>query len=467
MAKFSREYLRQATSPGMFGLGVMGLGEQLGTALQGRRVRNAEMQMITLGNQALAASEQGDMEALNMRRQQLMDLLSRTSNKDARNNIINAINEINAARPATQARATTNKAKAIIKTEQALDDMKSERESLQVTDEQGQVQLSGVFTSGQDRAMQALEDRLEVMKQDANAVVEANDIRLSTRLKQLEDEQKLYTAEVKRGVSMLSQHEYGSDSYNDTAQQLKDAGLSKAVMDYEKIVMQFQTEQAELQKKLDEKRPLSAEEQAYMRERGYRLSDSDYENRKQYNTLVNGENQARMAIALRALTSNEGDAAKAYANLALDTFRSIGDTQPLWFDDLKEMIDDELTEKDYEIIYGMAEGKTESEIQNVVAGYLRNRFKTHFANMETDVKNKRKTNQAMLDITEDLLLSAKNPDGSFKYERLEDGSVDRSKVPPIELRQAEEEAERRVNPSIQPSSQLDTTLAGAKAGVVF
>lgn len=452
MPKFSREYLRQATSPGMFGLGVTGLGEQLGTALQGRRARDAQMQMMTLGNQAISASEQGDMQALNMRRQQLMDLLSKTTNEGARENIINAINQINAARPATQTRATTNTANAILKTEQALKDFDNQ---------------TGPLSENEERAKAALEDRLVTMKQNAQAATEANDIKLGTRLKQLEGEQKLYTAEVKRGVSMLSQHEYGSDSYKDTAQQLKDAGLSKAVMDYEKIVVEFQTEQVDLKKKLDEKRPLSAEEKAYMKEAGYRLSDSDYENRKQYNTLINGENQARMAIALRGLTSNEGDAAKAYANLALDTFRSMGDTQPLWFDDLKEMIDDELTEKDYEIIYGMAEGKTVSEIQDVTAGYLRNKFKKHFANMETDVKNKRKTNQAMLDITEDLLFSAKNSDGSPMYERLEDGSVDRSKVPPIELRQAEEEAERLVNPSIQPSSQLDTTLAGAKAGVVF
>lgn len=452
MPKFSREYLRQATSPGMFGLGVMGLGGQLGTALQGRRARDAQMQMMTLGNQALSASEQGDMQALNMRRQQLMDLLSKTTNEGARNNIINAINQINQMRPATQTRATTNTANAILKTEQALKDFDNQ---------------VGPLSENEERAKSALEDRLITMKQNTQAATEANNIKLSTRLKQLENEQKLYTAEVKRGVSMLSQHEYGSDSYNDTAQQLKDAGLSKAVMDYEKIVVEFQTERADLQKKLDERRPLSAEEKAYMKERGYRLSDSDYENRKQYNTLIDGENQARMAIALRGLTSNEGDAAKAYANLALDTFRSMGDTQPLWFDDLKEMIDDELTEKDYEIIYGMAEGKSVSEIQDVVAGYLRNKFKTHFENMETDVKNKRKTNQAMLDITEDLLREAKNEDETPKYPRLEDGSVDRSKVPPRELRKAEEEAERRVNPSIQPSSQLDTTLAGAKAGVVF
>lgn len=442
MPKFSREYLRQATNPGMFGLGVMGLGEQLGTALQGRRARDAQMQMMTLGNQAISASEQGDMQALNMRRQQLMELLSKTTNEGARDNIINAINQINKARPATQARATTNTANAILKTEQALKDFDNQ---------------VGPLSENEERAKAALEDRLITMKQNTQAATEANDIKLGTRLNQLENEQKLYTAEVKRGVSMLSQHEYGSDSYNDTAQQLKDAGLSKAVMDYEKIVVEFQTKQADLQEKLDKRKPLSAEEIAYMREKGYRLSDSDYDNRKQYNKLIDGENQAKMAIALRGLTSNEGDAAKAYANLALDTFRSMGNTQPLWFDDLKEMIDDELTEKDYEIIYGMAEGKSVSEIQDVVAGYLRNKFSTHFKNMETDVKNKRKTNQAMLDITEDLLLSAKNPDGSFKYERLEDGSVDRSKVPPIELRQAEEEAERRVNPPVKAPDQVFTS----------
>ncbi len=383
MPKFSREYLRQATSPGMFGLGVTGLGEQLGTGLQGRRARDAQMQMMTLGNQAISASEQGDMQALNMRRQQLMDLLSKTTNEAARENIINAINQINAARPATQARATTNKAESIIKTEQALKDMKTERESLQITDAQGQVQLSGVFTSGQDRAMQALEDRLAVMKQDGQAVTEADSIKYNTKFQRLQKESQLAEQQGEQGRRVLSAAgPFGGEAYKTEAQRLKDAGLGETVDAYEKD----QYDLLEARDKADDIRrsrePLTVEEIKTLKDNGFDPSDNIKNDRMILATIFQKTVERQIIQANR----NKGGVAdvRAHVDATLETLAEYGDL-PLNFiksdlyDKVKDLSDQELTSLAGLLERPSGEELSALEIQDAVTQFIADKFPKQWA----------------------------------------------------------------------------------------
>jgi len=372
MPKFSREYLRQATNPGMFGLGVMGLGEQLGTALQGRRARDAQMQMMTLGNQAISASEQGDMQALNMRRQQLMELLSKTTNAGARDNIINAINQINSARPATQARATTNTANAIIKTEKALEDMKDSTEPMTNEEYMQNARLQSV-----------LEERLAVMKQNSKAVVEADEIKLSTTLKALEDKEKLNTAKKQAAISELEKFVYGSEKYKAAKEKLISGGLNAAVQDYENIQMEFEQTRLELQEEKDKRKPLTEEQKQFMRDNRQTLSGDVVADRAAYFTFLKSKNEATRTIALRNLTEVSGGEAKARVRLALLSLQSESGAEvqglEIW-QDLNDEIEN-LSEDDLQEIYDMAEGKTITEINQLVRNWVQDKFKSEFDDM--------------------------------------------------------------------------------------
>lgn len=443
MPKFSREYLRQATNPGMFGLGVMGLGEQLGTALQSRRARDAQMQMMTLGNQALSASEQGDMQALDMRRQQLMELLSKTTNAGARDNIINAINQINAARPATQARATTNKAQSIIQTEQALKDMKAERESLQVTDEQGQVQLSGVFTSGQDRAMQALEDRLAVMKQDGQAVAEADSIKYQAKYQSILKENQLAEQQEVAGRRALSSVSFGSEQYKKISKRLKDSGFGDTVDKYEKDQYDLQAARAEADELRKSRAPLTAKEKETLKSYGFEPGGPDdiSRDRKNLARIIEreAEDKIRIASAENARIANAG--ILAHVKSTLQTIQEQGDLPFNLFDDLYNKIED-LTDEDMQALADQlrrpaGEELTEAQIQQEVIEFVQRKFPEQWK-AATQRQENIAEEAALVDVlTADLLVN------SGLATRSEDGTVDLSGVSEENIRAARKEAERR------------------------
>lgn len=372
MAKFSQAFLRQAASPGMFGLGVAGLGSQLGTALQERRQREEQMQaqqqQMTLMNQSIAAAEQGDTRALTANRNKIMELLSVTQDEATRNSLMDTLNQLNAARPAAQKQSTTNTANAIIKTEQAIKQFDSQ---------------TGPLSENEQRAKEALEQRLQVMRQNGQAVVEADNIQLAAQLKALTDQEQLNTARTKAAVSELSKFVYGSDDYKTKKAEFVKAGLNDAVQKYEKIQMEYQQTRLELQELRDKRTPLTEKQKKFMRDNNQVVTGSVVEDRITYFNFVNSQNEATRAIALRNLAEVSGDEAKAAARLALLSMQQEPGAEvsgPEFWQDLNDEID-ALSEDDLQEIYDLTEGKTPVEINQVVRGWIQTKFKSEFDDM--------------------------------------------------------------------------------------
>lgn len=392
MARFSQALLQGLLNPtyqqGLFEA-ARGVGQTPGLMMAQRErealeAKKKEQQMAFLQtvNQAQAAAEQGDMNALNMQREGLMQIYNQTSDPKTQAMILDAISGVNAARPAAQKTAQSNKAKSILQTEQALKEMKEDRAVQQDKEARGEL-VDRVFTGADDRAMQALEQRLAVMKQDAQAVAEAQDIKLTAELTQLANEEKLNEAKTKAGIRDLQSVPYGGEKYKQIASRLKSSGLANAVDKYEQIQIEYEDARLEIQKKRDERKPLSSQEEEYMKERGQLITGDAFTDRKTYLNLLNAENESRRTIALRGLTEVSGPEAKAYARLALKEMQrqpgaEIAGLEP--WQDLNDEIDN-LSEEQLKEIYDLSEGKTPSEIADVVGQWLQSNFASEFEDM--------------------------------------------------------------------------------------
>ena len=405
MPKFSQAFLEQAASPGLFGAGILGLGE----ALKERRKEQERMltgqQAIGFLNQATAAVEQGDVNALNMRRDQLMQLLSTTRDESARAPIIDAINQINAARPATQATATTNTANAIIKTEQALKDF------------EGQV---GPLSEGQERAKAALKERLAYMRENSQAVIEADNIKYQTKFNQFKKDNELAAQQELAAQRILGSVAFESAQYEIIKEDLERKGMTNAISKFEKMQYELIESKDRADQIRESTEPLSEEEKQLLIDNGHKPTDNIRRDRDRLALIYEVRDRAIIEQANRNLAGVSD--VKAHVETVLNNLKNRGDL-PWNFitSDLYDKIDN-LSAEEIDLFANTlkrpsGELLTAAEIETRVIDFIKTKFPAEYKDMLQFETNQKREQDEINFLTADLLAQAgkatRNDDGTI------------------------------------------------------
>jgi len=375
MARFSQGLFNALSNPS-YAPGLMTVGAQLGsaqaTAQAAERQKEIDSMSFKLLRQGLFSADQGDVSALVARTNDLVDMMGRTTDEKSRATLQDMITQLDAQRSATQTKATSNTASSIIKTEQALMDLQKEMDS-----------TAGPLAPERQRVFDALTQRLEFMKSsNAQAAIQADDIKLATKIKQFENENKLFDAQkatVSRGLSSVV---YGSKQYDELVKDARSKGFGGVVDAYEKIQMDAEKTQLELDALRKSNAPLTDSQMDELTALGINISDPALA-KTVYINLKTKEGEARINAALQQLTVPKPNRAKSIALGVLSEYQERGNIAPLWFDDLAEKID-ELSEEKLNELLGLVEGVPEARIREEVISFLRKEFKTEFADLEAE-----------------------------------------------------------------------------------
>lgn len=242
---------------------------------------------------------------------------------------------------------------------------------------------AGPLAPERQRVFDALTQRLEFMKSsNAQAAIQADDIKLATKIKQFENENKLFDAQkatVSRGLSSVV---YGSKQYDELVKDARSKGFGGVVDAYEKIQMDAEKTQLELDALRKSNAPLTDSQMDELTALGINISDPALA-KTVYINLKTKEGEARINAALQQLTVPKPNRAKSIALGVLSEYQERGNIAPLWFDDLAEKID-ELSEEKLNELLGLVEGVPEARIREEVISFLRKEFKTEFADLEAE-----------------------------------------------------------------------------------
>jgi hypothetical protein len=375
MARFSQGLFRGLSSPS-YAPGLMTVGAQLGsaqaTAQAAERQKEIDSMSFKLLRQGLFSADQGDVSALAARTNDLVDMMGRTTDEKSRATLQDMITQLDAQRGATQTKATSNTAGSIIKTEQALMDLQKEMDS-----------TAGPLAPERQKVFDALTQRLEFMKSsNAQAAIQADDIKLATKIKQFENKNKLFDAQTATVSRELSSVAYGSKQYDELAKDARSKGFGGAVDAYEKIQMDAEKTRLELDALRNSNAPLNDSQADELKALGIDISDPALA-KTVYINLKTKEGEARINAALQQLTVPKPNRAKSIALGVLSEYQERGNIAPLWFDDLAEKID-ELPEEKLNELLGLVQGVPEGGIREEVISFLRKEFKSEFADLEAE-----------------------------------------------------------------------------------
>lgn len=423
------------------GAGMLGAQRRADEA-ETRATQEASIELL---RKAQVAQETGDMGMLGNINDELDALLSSTRNEQARQAIMGTIETVQGQRAATQQTAQTNTAMSIIKTEQALEQLK-QQDARRASGELVEV------APFEERQRKALEERLVQMKQNGAAVVEADNIKYQTKFQAAQRQNQLAEQQKQVAMRALSSTKFGSEQYQQDAEQLRKQGFGQAVDQYETT----QYALAEAKEKADEirrsKAPLSKAEEKMLSDNGFDPTGDIRRDRDRLALI--SETLDKRTIAMANRQSGEVVDVKAHVQVTLDNLMKQGDLPGNVFSsDLYNKIEDLLEDPaEVEKIAGLLERPdgqrlSATEIQNAVTAYIRSKFPEQFEEMQTYRQGQSDRQQTIFKTRDSLIKNYKNEDGSLRFESAirEDGTVDISKVDPVELAQATAEAERRFN----------------------
>jgi len=442
------------------GAGMLGV-ERREQEAEERATEEATLELL---RKAQAAQEQGDMRLLNEVTQTLDGMLTGTKSRQARGLITQGLSTVSGQRAATQTQQQSNTARSILQTEQALEQFQ-QQDARRAAGELFEV------APFEERQRRALEERLAQMKQNGAAVIEADNIKYQTKFEAAKRENQL--AEQRKQIAMraLSSTKFGSDQYKQNAEQLREKGFGQAVDQYETT----QYALVEAKEKADEirrsKAPLTSAEEKMLRDNNF-TPTGDIRRDRDRLALIS-ETLDKRTIAMANRQSGEVVDVKSHVQVTLENLRDQGDLPGnIFSSDLYNKIEDLLEDPaEVEKIAGLLErpdGQRLSapEIQNAVTAYIKSKFPEKFAEMQTYRKGQSDRQDTIFKTRDSLIKNYKNEDGSLRFQNAirEDGTVDISKVDPVELAQATAEAERRFDVAGNLPKQ---TTGGDKRGASF
>lgn len=334
--------------------------------------RATEEVTLELLRKAQVAQEQGDMTLHSEIVDTFDGMLTGNKYQKTRQLLTDALTTVGGQRAATQTQQQTNTARSILQTEQAL--------------EQYQNQV-GPLSDQELAAQKALQQRLGVMRENAEAVVEANNMALEAEIKKFEDEDRLYTAKTNAVVRGLGQVQFGSEEYESVAKKARAAGFGKAVDGYEKVQRETEQSRLEIEALRRDNNPLNDKQMQELKDLGISVDDP-YLAKPIYISMKSKEAEAKVNLALSSLVPASEERAVGVAQGALAQWSRRGNISSLWFDDLAEKIQEMPDEKQQEL-FNRVNGLAEVQIEQEVIDFLRSNFPQEFKDLETTEQNVR------------------------------------------------------------------------------
>lgn len=445
---------------------VEGLGMLLGSA--GAMAKEAERQKefdansFKLLRQGLFSADQGDVSALANRTNDLIDLMNSTTDETDRATLQSMITQLDAQRSATQTTATTNTANSIIKTEQALENLKSQMDP-----------TTGALPPQQQKVFDALTQRLNFMKQNSKAVIEADNIKYQTTFNKIKQDNELAEQQRQAVQRTLSSVPFGSEQYKQLAQEAREAEQGQAVDQFEKTQLELIEARARANEIRDSEEPLSQAEIEKLAGIGIEVPKNQTRlsikaNRKSLATLEQAIETRRITMALRPIEGVED--VKAHVEATLEMLRDSSDIPFDIFDlsgEISDLLDDPAEVSKIAGLIERPAGKEPSpaEVQEAVLDYIKQKFPEKFKEYQTYQEKLFKEQTNITRIRDDLLRLAKDKEtGELLFADAfdEDGNLDVSKIPQRDLIRATLDAERRASMAGGLSA---TESAGNKRGL--
>lgn len=462
---FGRNLIQGLINPS-YAPGLMTVAEQAGAAQAvaqaAERQKEFDANSFKLLRQGLFSADQGDVTALANRTNDLVNMLNQTTDEKDRATLQNMITQLDAQRSATQATATSNTANSIIKTEQALEKLTSEMDP-----------ETGALPPQQQKVFDALTQRLNFMKQNSKAVVEADNIKYQTTFNKIKQDNLLAEQQKQAVQRKLSSVPFGSEDYERLAQEARDLNQGQAVDQFEKTQLELIEARARANEIRDSEQPLSQAEIEKLAEIGIvvpknqtRLSIKS--NRKSLANLEQAIETRRITLALRPIEGVED--VKAHVQTTLEMLRDSSDIPFDIFDlsgEISDLLDDPAEVSKIAGLIERPAGKepTPEEVQEAVFSYIKQKFPEKFKEYQTYQEKVFKEQTNITQIRDDLLrLATDEETGKLLFSDAfdEDGNLDISKIPPRDLIRATLDAERRASMAGGLSA---TESAGNKRGL--
>jgi len=402
-----------------------------------RKSRAAEQTTMQTLREGLFSSDQGDINAVNDKAKQLMDLLPTIRDENTREMITEGINQLTELRGVTQDKATTNTANAIIQTERALQEI-TER----------QATVSGPPSDEDELVRQTLEKRLGVMRQNAKAVTQAGDIRYNAKLQGYQRENEIYSQQSEVVERQLYKSGYGSEEYKAAAESARKNGFGKVVDKIEKTqidLMKARDEAAEIRSKTA---PLTPAEKQELKDAGLDVPDDVKLARKIYGDFYERKSTRQIVMGTRSIQGIPKPMPVIKATL--ETLQERGDLPGNFFSDdlynkMEDLLEDpaELSALEDLLTAPKGEEYSRAEIEQRVVDYVRDKFPEQFKDMQTYREEQAKEEELLLSARNDLLVKA-------GVAKVVDGKIDLSGVSAEDMAQATLAAERKLNEEKNP-----------------
>lgn len=404
--------------------------------------RATEETTLELLRKAQAAQEQGDMRLHNEIVGTLDGMLTGNTNQKSRDLITQGLTTVGGQRAATQQAAQTNTAMSILKTEQAIEDMNNSTAPMTNEEYMQRAKVQG-----------ALEDRLKLMKQNAGAVLEADEIDFQKRLKAATDANALAEQQAKVATRTLASVQFGSESYNSIKEDLKRQGFGQAVDQYETT----QYALIEAADKADNIRrsnaPLTKDEIQTLEDNNF-TPTGDIRRDRDRLALITETIDKRTIMQANADTARvASEGILPVVETVLDRYAKKGDVPLNFRDDLYNKIEDMSAEDKLRLADSLkrpaGEELTTAQIEQEVISFLKTEFPDQFKGMETRQDNLRVEQEEIEILTADLMAQAAEKDPALQgiITRGKDGAVSGiENVPEAVYRKYRMEAESRRGP---------------------
>jgi hypothetical protein len=409
MARFGRDLVKSLANPlyaGQVATAGMLLGGMPGR-IEEEEKRQERMQRETsafeIYNQALRSSEDANVAGVTSSAGKLSGMLTEETDETLRSDLMQKITALGNLQTSTQAKKDIRNVEDLVKAEALLEQL----------NEKGDAR-----TSNEDTIMEGVQQRVDQLRQDGSIVQGANALKRQRRLASLQQSETLAVAEANAMKRDLAQHPVGSKNFNDRVAFYRSKGLGVEADRLQNDLMTIQTDRQDLQDKLDQRAPLTPAEKKIITDLGFKVTGDVKADRKTLNTIQETKFQKQLNIALRQLDPASAGLAKATVIDTLSELVREGEIEQLPIaQDLSDKVEDMLSDPDeLELFMGRVEGASPAEIENIVIGYIKERFPEDFAEMQTEIRRKATIQSTKQSALADIAVSTNAARGTAAFE---------------------------------------------------
>lgn len=328
--------------------GLFNLGQQVGSMPARREAAQFDTQATQTQYQGGAAAEQGDVGALSMRKQQLIDMLGNAPTEEARQNLKNAIQELNNMTASTKDLAKKNKIDSVIEMERAIED-----------------------DSTPPEAKQAFIERIKTLQGDPEiergVATQKRNIEYAT----LTANSEMYEARLKSEVQALNAAGFGTDAWNDLATKVS----REAVDTSREQALQTEANNAEFAEIIKDK-TWDENKTAVLRSKGIAITGDLSADLAVYRSIMAAEAKATQEkIASTSGAINEAKA-KSLVAFTLSEIAKRGDVpfDAPWADDIEEVINEDMSEEEKAALVGLVQGMSADDAVSAIENYLKTQY---------------------------------------------------------------------------------------------